>query len=199
MLRHGAGHVHQAEHDRLGHRLGLSLEAAVADVDRIDVRDAPELGLERLDLRPQRRAALLVAIIDLALELLDRLGRAVGAALPARHRDPHGAPDRDIGGRSGDGVTGAADAAMLGLGEPPLGEVGQLEIVEEQIEKFLTRQDEAERVLAVASPASFGFPPPWLAREHIAFDELLFPGTPGRECHYLPGEGGARPFRRAEC
>ena len=33
VLRHGAGHVHQAEHHRLGHRLRLALEAAVADVD----------------------------------------------------------------------------------------------------------------------------------------------------------------------
>ena len=34
VLGHRAGDIHQAEHHRLGHRLRLVLEAAIADVDR---------------------------------------------------------------------------------------------------------------------------------------------------------------------
>ena len=38
---HRAGHVHQAEHHRLGVRNGLRVEAVEADVDRIDIGDQP--------------------------------------------------------------------------------------------------------------------------------------------------------------
>ena len=50
VLGHRARDVHQAEHDRLRHRLRHRFEAAIADVDRIDERNALDLRLQRLDL-----------------------------------------------------------------------------------------------------------------------------------------------------
>ena len=65
-------------------------------------------------------------------------------------------PTEMLAGEPDDRIAGAADRVMLGLGEPPLGEVGQLEIVEEHVEEFLARQDEAERVLALALAGAVG-------------------------------------------
>src|ERR1700684_2726495 len=61
--------------------------------------------------------------------------------------------DRDIPRRAGNRIAGAANALMLDLGEPPFGKIGQFQIVEEQVEKFLAGQHEAERVFAVAAAA----------------------------------------------
>ena len=55
VLGHRARHVHQAEHHRLRHRLRHGLEAAIADVDRIDEGNALGLGSQRLDLDQQAR------------------------------------------------------------------------------------------------------------------------------------------------
>jgi hypothetical protein len=38
----------------------------------------------------------------------------------------------------------------FGLGELALGEVGQFEIVEEKVDKFVAAQNEAERIFAIA-------------------------------------------------
>src|SRR3546814_5760213 len=57
------------------------------------------------------------------------------------------------------------DALILGLGDLPLGKVGQFQIVKEHIQIFLAGQDEAELVLDLAgtrlrTPAAGGSPGP---------------------------------------
>ena len=48
------------------------------------------------------------------------------------------------------------------LGQASLGEVRQLQVVEEEVEELLAGEDEAEGVLAFAVPAALGsaLPPP---------------------------------------
>ena len=60
---------------------------------------------------------------------------------------------------------------MLGLGEPPLGEVGQLEIVEEHVEEFsrVRTKRNASSLLA----ASFGLPPASRERESSPSTNLV--------------------------
>ena len=63
---------------------------------------------------------------------------------------------------------------MFGLREPALGEVGQLQVVEEDVEELLARQHEAEASSPSPSPASFGLPPPSPERgSDVALDEFL--------------------------
>jgi hypothetical protein len=72
----------------------------------------------------------------------------------------------------------------FGLGELALGEVGQFEIIEEQVDKFVTAEHEAERILAVAF-ARIGRSAAALAprtRQPVAFDELLVAGK-----HHVAG------------
>ena len=52
---HRARHVHQAEHDGVGVRHGLRLEAVEADVDRIDIGDQLAPARQPLELFAQRR------------------------------------------------------------------------------------------------------------------------------------------------
>ena len=75
-----------------------SLEAAIADVDRIDVGDAPDPRLEHVDLRRQRCAALVVALVELGFERRDRLRPRSPQRNPPRHGEPHGAPDEIFAG-----------------------------------------------------------------------------------------------------
>ena len=86
VLGHRAGHVHQAEHHGLRHRLRHGLEAAIADIDRIDERNPARLCLQRFDLRHQFGAARLVAIGELRLELGDRLRPRPPQRDPPRQR-----------------------------------------------------------------------------------------------------------------
>ena len=103
-------------------------------------------------------------------------GRGRRSAIRARHGKPHGAPDRDVRGRAGHRVAGAANGLVLGLGEPPLGEVGQLEIVEEHVEEFLASGRSGTR----PRPPLAGLPRPAAALARagilIAFDEFLVAG-----------------------
>ena len=100
VLGHRAGHIHQAEHHGLGDRLGHGLEAAVADIDGIDERDAARLCLQRLDLCQQFGAARLVALGRLRLQLLDLFRPWPPQRHPPRQRAADRAADRDICGRA---------------------------------------------------------------------------------------------------
>ena len=151
VLGHRARHVHQAEHHRLRYRLRHRVEAAVADVDRVDEGNALGLGLERLDLGEKLSAARLVrAGLELHLELGDRLRPRPPQGNAARHRELHRAAHRDIGRRTRGRIAGALKPLAFGFGELALGEIRQFEIVEEQVDEFVARQHEAEIVLAVA-------------------------------------------------
>src|ERR1700726_797424 len=72
----------------------------------------------------------------------------------------------------------------FGLGKLALGEVGQFEIVEEQVDKFVAAQNEAERIFAIAfagiSRSAAAFTP--RTRQPVAFDELLVAGK-----HHVAG------------
>ena len=96
---------------------------------------------------------------------------------PARHARAHGAADRDIRGRAGGRIAGALRALALGFRELALGEIRQFQIVEEQVDEFVARQDEPESVLAVALPGAVE-PSAALtrARKHVALDEFLVSG-----------------------
>jgi len=98
VLRHRAGYVHQAEHDRLGDRLRLVLEAAIADVDRVDEGNSPHPALERFEFRLENAAPLVIAIGEFLFKLLDRLGPRPAQRHAPRDRAAHRAADRDVRG-----------------------------------------------------------------------------------------------------
>ena len=99
MLGHRAGDVHQAEHDGLRHRLRHSLETPVADVDRIDERDAFDLRLQGFDLGHELGAARLVtAILQLSLESRQQLRPRPSQRDPPRQGATDRSAHRDIAG-----------------------------------------------------------------------------------------------------
>src|SRR5260370_14728530 len=77
-------------------------------------------------------------------------------------------------GRAGGRVAGSLERIAVRFRQLAFGEVRQFEIVEEQVDKFITAQNETERIFALAltrggrSSAAFT-----RTRKHIAFDEFL--------------------------
>ena len=205
VLGHRAGHVHQAEHHRLGDRLRLVLEAAVADVDRIDVGNSLRLGLRAASIsacerrrgapRPRSRRSPLRA-------------RSISSGLGRRKRDP---PRHRAAASCGRPQCSRAspipnsrrgEVFMLDLGEPPLGEVGQFEVVEEQVEEFLAasarsgtrprrRPRPPPRGLAAAARRGRGSMSP--------STNFLLPGSTWSRVPPGPRGSAARPCRRAGC
>src|SRR6266404_9065061 len=96
---------------------------------------------------------------------------------PPRQRKPHGTAYRDIRGRAGGRIAGSLKPLAVRFRQLAFGEVRQFEIVEEQVDKFITAQNETERIFAVAltrvgrSSAAFT-----RTRKHVAFDEFLVSG-----------------------
>ena len=150
------------------------------------------LRLQGLDLGQQFGAARLVAAIrQLRLERRQRFRPRP----PQRDAPRHGAADRsahrNIRGRAGCCVTRPADALAFDLGKLSLGEIGQFQIVQEQVDEFFAAQNEAERILAVALAGPLPLPPLWLGpRQHVAFDELLVSGQ-----HHVAGAAFATEAR----
>src|SRR5882757_1008379 len=66
---------------------------------------------------------------------------------------------------------------MLGLGQAALGEIGQLQVVEKDIQELLAGEDKTKRVLALAFAGLLG-PAAALVRtrQQVALDELLVAG-----------------------
>src|SRR5205823_14221046 len=91
----------------------------------------------------------------------------------ATYRSAH----RNIGRRAGRRVTGPTNALAFDLGQLSLGEIGQFQVVQEQVDKFVAAENEAKRIFAVALARA-----PTLAaarvrpRKNIALDELLVSG-----------------------
>src|SRR5262249_38300913 len=86
---------------------------------------------------------------------------------------------RQIGRRAGHRVAGAAPLLAVERRHALLGEVGKLEIIEEQVDEFLARQDEAEIVLAAAIGAAFGAAtaaPTARPLDRVALDEPVVAG-----------------------
>ena len=155
-LGHGGRGVHQAEHHGLRGRLGHALEAVVLQVDGIDVGDAAAQALLVLELGAQRRdlgvvnRRLRLGGRQLGLELVDLgLRRAPQRDAPAEAL-AHGAGVVEPGGRAVHGEAGARHLGRLQVLELDLDQVGQLEIVEEQVEELFLGQREGELVLALA-------------------------------------------------
>ena len=137
-----------------------------------------DLRLQGLDLGHQLGAARLVAAIrQFRLEgrqhLRPRPPQRDAPRQGAAYRSAH----RNIGGRAGCRVTRPANALAFDLGQLSLGEIGQFQIVQEQVDELVAAENEAERIFAVALARA-----PALAaarvrpRQHVAFDELLVSG-----------------------
>ena len=164
-LGHGGRRIHQAEHDRLGGGLGHPLEAVVGQIDGIDVGDGaaqPLLVLEPLAQLGNLGGvggALRLGGGKLRLQLLD-----LGLARPPQRHAPaqalaHGAGAVEAGGRAIAGVAGTRQPRRLQVLEPDLDEVGQLEVVEEQVEELFLGEREGELVLALAVGAALAAAP----------------------------------------
>ena len=137
-----------------------------------------DLGLQGLDLGHELGATRLVAAIrKFRLERRQYLRPRPPQRDAPRQGTAYRSAHRNIGGRAGRRVTRPANALAFDLGELPLGEIGQFQIVQEQVDKFVAAENEAERIFAVALAR-----PPSLAaalarpRKHVAFDELLVSG-----------------------
>jgi hypothetical protein len=88
------------------------------------------------------------------------------------------AGDGEVGRRAADRIARPAPAHVLRLGEAALIEIGQLQILEEQVEVFLRGQREAEIVVAPAVGAAFraGAAASLGLGDLVAFKELLVAG-----------------------
>src|SRR5207248_5948301 len=74
---------------------------------------------------------------------------------PPRHAEAHRARNAEVGGRAGDGVTGALQIDRDSVLEALFDQVRQFEILEEHVEELFPGQRELERVLAAAVRAAF--------------------------------------------
>ena len=185
VLRHRAGDIHQAEHDRAGDRAGHRLEPAVADVDRVDPGDALAAAEVFFQLDAQCRDA--VGLIRLALQRGDLgLQRQRLRRLRPAQRDPagqavaHGPRQGKIGGRAGAGIPRPVPGGVRALHQPALRHIRQFQIIEVEGEEFLPAQDEAEAVLPGAIRAALAAGPTLAAAlrplDFIAFAVFLVAG-----------------------
>ena len=177
-LVHRAGDVHQAEHHRLGCRHRHADAAAVTQVDRIKIRDARDARAQRSDrgfeLLDARQHGVVLRAGDQAVEFFFEL-----AHLTARTRADGDAPADGAAHRAHHmQVVGRAVAAVAGALAFPFGrfgklrahQVGQGQVVEEDLHELFLAQAEDEVVLAFAGIA--GLLPgrcrnrrrPWAAR-----------------------------------
>src|SRR3546814_10056705 len=62
----------------------------------------------------------------------------------ARHGVAHRPGNRQAGGRSGRRIARAAESVGFASDQPPLGQIGQFQIVKKEVQKLLTRQNEPE-------------------------------------------------------
>ena len=193
VLGHRAGDVHQAEHHRLRDRLRLRLEAAIAHVERIDVGDQP--GAAQLARRAPPRSSTRSPVVARRRRSLQRVRSrfaqpqcdlvrlsaaaqrdAPRQAVAHRARSARGwpaSPARQVANSR----RGAS--SRLGVDHPALGQVGQFEVFEEQVDEFVARQREAEIVLALAVRAAFraaAARAALRARDGVALDVLLVAG-----------------------
>ena len=118
-------------------------------------------------------------ILDLGFERAQIVALGALQCDAARERVPHRPRQRHVGRRTGRRVARPAHRMALGRGELLLGEVGQFEIVEEQVQIFLARQHETKIVLAAAVFGPLVAAPPTargIARDRVALHELLVAG-----------------------
>nr|GEU28494.1 hypothetical protein [Tanacetum cinerariifolium] len=166
---HRTGDVHDAEHHGLRHRLGHLDAVAVAQVERVDVRDGQQPRSEVMDqlaqFRHQDRIVRLgLRLVEQRLQRVFRLGQPLARIAADGNAPPQRAAQRaqhvDVGGRAGNIVAGTLVLEFGGGRELGLDQVGQLEILEEIIHELFTRQFEDEIVLghlvAIAGLAAAG-------------------------------------------
>src|SRR5690606_3613487 len=161
LLRHGAGDVHEAEHDGIARRQRLLHEVVVAQVEVVEERYVVESPLQPVELVPDlaraiERCGWLAERFELLAQRLhlplDRPGEGDAPGVCALQRLEHVQACRDADLR----VATLLVAERLGFLELLLHEVGQLEILEYEIEELLARQLEDEVVHSfarVAGPA----------------------------------------------
>src|SRR3546814_253549 len=85
---------------------------------------------------------------DLKLLQFFRLGPLERDA--ARHGVAHRPGYGQAGGRSGRRIARAAESVGFASDQPPLGQIGQFQIVKKEVQKLLTRQNEPEFILSFA-------------------------------------------------
>ena len=135
--------------------------------------------------------------IDLLLQRDDLVGLGPRQGDAARQAVAHGARQRQVGRRARDRIAGPGHALDRGGGEAPLDQVGQFEVVEEEVEIFLLCQNEAEFVLARPVRRALGARPAaarGVTRDGVTFEELL---VARQQAFALPAGRGAPEARLA--
>src|SRR5260221_3694100 len=139
-LGNRAGDVHQAEHHRLRVRPRHAIEAVVADIDGIDIRDELGAAEQRLDLGLETRNGGGIApglgLVELLLERLDLFRLRPAQRDAARHAVAHRTANAEAGGRAGDREPSALEVGRARLLQRLLDEVRQLEILEKHVEEL---------------------------------------------------------------
>ena len=157
-LVHRARDVHQAEHDRLGGRHRDADPVAVAQVDRVEVRNAHQAGAQRGDAQLQLMALDVLGRIErrlvqrdkLALELAELRPRAGADRDATTDRAAHRTQHAQIGRRARIREAGAVALHLRRLGELRAGQARQRQVVEEDLHELFFGQVEDEVVLALA-------------------------------------------------
>mmetsp|Transcript_6685 Transcript_6685/g.27976 ORF Transcript_6685/g.27976 Transcript_6685/m.27976 type:complete len:940 (+) Transcript_6685:1270-4089(+) len=154
---HRAGHVHQAEHDGAGRWHRDAGAGAKAQVDRVEegngVQPRAQLGdaLARLGQQPLGLGAVFLQQLLLAGFELVQFAALVHAQRDAPAQGPaHRAHDVQIGRRAVRDEAGALRAPLGRVGQRRAGEVGQGQVVEEDLHELFLAEVEDEVVLALA-------------------------------------------------
>src|SRR5690606_24479787 len=160
LLRHGAGDVHQAEHDCLRDGFRHCFEAIEADVDRVEEGDlalAPAHLAEPFAQFLQFRGLWLLGfqLRDALFELphLWTAGAMQGDA--PRQAVAHGAQQIEVRGRAAGGIAGPLKADLLGTCDAFLHQVRKFEILKEDVEELFAGEDKAKVVLPLTIGAAF--------------------------------------------
>ncbi len=158
-LGHRAGDVHQAEHHRLGGGVGLLDQQVVLEIEGIEERhpvDArAELGDFQLEFLDIAEVVRLFALDPLQfLQRRAQLGPAAAGQRDApRMGRAQGADDVDARRVAVVADAGADGLEGVGAGDVALDQVGQLQVLEHEVEEFLLGDLEDEVVHAFAAVA----------------------------------------------
>jgi hypothetical protein len=157
-LIHGARHIHDADHHGLAGWLWQLGEGLIAQVEGVDERQRGDARLQPIDLLAQGHHAG----IGLGNARLRQFREFLlqGADAAAIGRTQRGAPgdraferahDIDIARGALGAVAGAHGLELGGAHQLIAHQIGQFQVVEQQVEKLLPRQLEDEVVLALAT------------------------------------------------
>ena len=169
-LGHGTGYIHQAEHHRTGGGFGLLQVLPVAQVDLVNERNAFDVGFQPRDFLFQHLDLVFMAegrieIIRCAFQRLELffqvpdlfLARAAQAQTPGVGA-PKGTHHIQLGGHALGGEARAYITEGFGVLEFFPGQIGQLQIVEQEVEKLFLGNLEGELIHAFSVRAGLALP-----------------------------------------